>query len=137
MKQFIILMGILPFLFLFMLQYTLEQKNSHHIARFQEHVYTAKEKAKQEGRFTQEIQKELVKKIAADFDLREEDIQVNLEQLPKYRTNVFDERELIYYKVSAPIEKIMAGNNFLGISDDKNSYMYTIESWTASEFIGD
>ena len=137
MKQFIILMGILPFLFLFLLQYTLDQQNSRHIARFQEHVYTAKEKAKQEGRFTGEIKKELVQKIAGDFDLDEGDIQVTLEEIPKYRTNIFDERELIHYKVSVPIDKIMAGNKFLGIPDDENSYMYTIESWTASEFIGD
>lgn len=137
MKQFIILMAILPFLFLFLLQYTLDQQNSHHIARFQEHVYTAKEKAKQEGRFTGEIKEELVQKIAGDFDLDEGDIQVTLEEMPQYRTNVFDERELIHYKVSVPIDKIMAGNKFLGIPDNENSYMYTIESWTASEFIGD
>lgn len=137
MKQFIVLIGILPFLLIFMLQYTLDQKNSHNIGKLQEHVYSAKEMAKQEGRFTDEIRSDLIGKITADFNIAENEMEIILEGVPKYRTNDFDERELIYYKVSVPIEKVMVGNNFFGISDEENWYMYTIESWTASEFIGE
>ncbi|MDR0425337.1 MAG: hypothetical protein LBH39_07825, partial [Clostridiales Family XIII bacterium] len=51
----------------------------------------------------------------------------------KYRKNAFDERELIHYRIKAPIKKVMAGNRFLGISDEANTGWYTIEGSVASE----
>lgn len=135
MKQLIVLMGILPILLVFLLQYSLDQRNNDNISRLQECVYQAKEQAKQQGCFTPEIREDLIDKIERNFDIREEDMEIVLEEVPKYRITSFDERELIYYKVSVPVEKIMAGNRFFGISDDENRGMYTIESWTASERI--
>ena len=135
MKQLIVLMGILPILLIFLFQYTLDQKNNDNISRFQECIYQAKEQAKQEGCFTQEIKKEMVDKIEKYFDIKEQDMMIVLEEVPQYRTSVFDQRELIYYKVSVPINKIMAGNHLFGITDEENKGMYTIESWTASELI--
>ncbi len=135
MKQFIVMLGVLPILLVFLLQYSLDQQNNDCISRFQECVYQAKEQAKQEGCFTADIRKEMVDKIKRNFGIEEDDMEIVLEEVPQYRTSVFDERELIYYKVSVPVEKLMAGNRFFGISDDENRTMYTIESWTASERI--
>jgi hypothetical protein len=135
MKQLIVLMGILPIMLVFLLQYSLDQRNNDNISRLQECVYQAKEQAKQQGCFTTEIREDLIGKIERNFDIREEDMEIVLEEVPKYRMTSFDERELIYYKVSVPIDKIMAGNRFFGISDEENRSMYTIESWTASERI--
>lgn len=135
MKQLIVLMGILPILLVFLLQYTLDQRNNDSISRLQECVYQAKEQAKQKGCFTQEIKEAMIDKIEGYFDVSEEDMEIVLEEVPQYRTSVFDQRELIYYRVSVPIEKIMAGNRFFGITDEENRAMYTIESWTASELI--
>lgn len=135
MKQLIVLMGVLPILLVFLIQFTLDQRNSDNIGRFQECVYQAKEQAKQKGCFTPEIKEEMVGKIERNFGVQEEDMVIVLEEVPQYRTSKFDERELIYYKVSVPIERIMAGNRFFGISDEKNRGMYTIESWTASELL--
>ncbi len=135
MKQMIVLMGVLPILLIFLAQYTLDQKNNDNINRLQECVYQAKEQAKQEGCFTDEIKEALIDKIENYFFISGDEIEIVLEDVPKYRTSAFDERELIYYKVSVPIKKIMAGNRFLGITDEDNSGIYTIESWTASELI--
>lgn len=135
MKQLIVMIGILPILLIFLLQYSLDQRNYDCISRFQECVYQAKEQAKQQGCFTPEIKDELVGKIKQSFGIEEEEMEIVLEEVPQYRTSVFDEREMIYYKVSVPVEKLMAGNRFFGISDDENRTMYTIESWTASERI--
>lgn len=135
MKQLIVLMGILPILLVFLLQYTLDQRNNDNISRLQEFVYQAKEQAKQKGCFTPEIKEAMIDKIEKSFGIAEEDMVVELEEVPQYRTSAFDQRELIYYKVSVPIEKIMAGNRFFGISDEENRMFYTIESWTASELI--
>ena len=137
MKQLIVLMGVLPILLVFLLQYTLDQRNNDNISRFQDYVYQAKEQAKQKGCFTQEIKQDMVNRIKKDFDVEEEDMIIELEEVPQYRTSVFDQRELIHYKVSVPIDKIMAGNRIFGISDEVNRAMYTIESWTASERIRD
>jgi len=137
MKQLIVMAAILPFLLIFLLQYSLDQKNNDNISRLQDYVYTAKEQAKQEGCFTASIKRELREKIIIAFNLNEEDIEILADETPKYRTSDFDDRELIYYKVSVPIEKIMAGNNLFGISDQDNRSMYTIESWTASELLRD
>lgn len=135
MKQMIILMGVLPILLVFLLQYTLDQRNSDRISRFQECVYQAKEQAKQKGCFTPEIKAEMIDRIRNNFDIEEEEMEIVLEEVPRYRTSVFDQRELIYYRVSVPIEKIMAGNRLFGIPDEENRGLYTIESWTASELI--
>ncbi|MGI6731417.1 MAG: hypothetical protein ACOX5F_05875 [Anaerovoracaceae bacterium] len=135
MKHFIVLLAVLPILLMFLLQFSLDQINNHRIGRFQEYVYAAKEEAKQKGCFSEEIKKELIKNISNSFDINEEDILLELDETPRYRTDIFDERELIHYKISVPIEKIMAGNVFLGISDEDNRGMYTVESWTASERI--
>lgn len=135
MKQLIVLMGVLPILMVFLSQYTLDQKNNDSISRLQECVYQAKEQAKQKGCFTVDIKEEMINKIENCFNITEEEMDIVLEEIPQYRTSVFDDRELIYYKVSVPIKKIMAGNRFFGITDEENSGMYTIESWTASELL--
>ena len=135
MKQLIVLMGVLPILLVFLLQYTLDQRNNDNIGRLQEYVYQAKEQAKQEGCFTQEIREEMMNKIEKSFDIEEEDMIVDLEAVPKYRTSVFDRREMIHYRVSVPIDRLMAGNRFFGITDENNRGMYTIESWAASELV--
>lgn len=137
MKQLIVLMGVLPIMLIFLFQYTLDQKNNDNISRFQEIVYQHKEQAKQEGCFTSDIREEMVGEIEATFGITEAEMELVLEDVPQYRTSIFDKRELIYYKISVPIEKIMAGNRFFGISDKENQGMYTIESWTASERIRD
>ncbi|HHU18023.1 MAG: hypothetical protein ACOX4V_10610 [Anaerovoracaceae bacterium] len=135
MKQLIVLMGVLPILLVFISQYTLDQKNNDNISRLQECVYQAKEQAKQRGCFTVEIKEEMINKLENYFDITEEEMDIVLEEIPRYRTSVFDDRELIYYKVSVPLKKIMAGNRFFGITDEENMGMYTIESWTASELL--
>lgn len=135
MKQFIVLLGVLPIMLVFLFQFTLDQNNSHNIGRFQDLVYASKEEAKQQGCFTNEIRTDLVQKISSEFGIAEQDVELTADAIPKYRTNSFDKRELIYYKVSVPIKQLMAGNKFYGISDEENQTKYTIESWTASELL--
>lgn len=133
MKQFIVLIAVLPILLLFLVQFTLEQKNSYNISLLQEIVYSAKEEAKQAGCFTPKIKNDLTAKIIKQFKIDKNDILLQLEEVVKYRTSEFDERELIHYKISVPIEKVMAGNKIMGISDAENRGLFIIESWTASE----
>ncbi|MEG2200204.1 MAG: hypothetical protein RRY25_07980, partial [Anaerovorax sp.] len=117
----------------FLAQYALEQKNNRNISMLQEYVYAAKEEAKQAGCFTEDIKNRMVENIGKEFNIPTSQIQVQLQEVPKYRVSQFDRRELIRYKVTVPIEKIMAGGGLFSISEAENRGQYTIESWTASE----
>ena len=134
MKQFIVLIAVLPVMLLFLLQFTLEQKNSLAIARIQDSTYAAKEEAKQEGYFSDEIKDRLKNKISQATGISSERIIVESEDSIKYRYNIGNER-LIYYRVEVPIDEVMAGSRLLGISKEENSYIYVIDSYTASEKI--
>ena len=135
MKQFIVLTGILPFLLLFMLQYGTEQQKHYKLTQVQQLVYEAKEQAKQDGCFTAENLERLRARLAAVLAVSGEEIFIEATMTPKYRVNEFDERELIHYKVQVPLENIMAGASFFGISPKENTLLYTIENVTASELI--
>ncbi|MDR2132372.1 MAG: hypothetical protein LBP30_03390 [Clostridiales Family XIII bacterium] len=137
MKQFIVLAAVLPLIMVFIMQFSLEQMNQGRIAALQELVYGAKERAKQEGRFTPEIKSALARDIAERFKLDESDIVIEADNRVKYRRNDFDEREMIAYRVEVPIERIMAGNRLMGISDEENAGRYVIEGSTASERLRD
>lgn len=140
MKQLIVLMAVLPLMLIFMVQYTIDQKNSSVIGQFQDCVYTAKEQAKQAGCFTAEIRQELREGISRRTGIPEPEISIEATEVPRYRVNDFDPsgagtRELIHYKVSVPIEHLVAGHLLFGISKEENRGVYTIESDTASELL--
>jgi len=134
MKQFIVLIAVLPVMLLFLVQFTLEQKNSLAIARIQDIIYVAKEEAKQEGYFSAEIKDRLKNKISQATGISSERIIVESEDTIKFRYDTGNER-LIYYRVEVPIDEVMAGSRLLGISKEENSYIYVIDSYTASEKI--
>jgi hypothetical protein len=136
MKQLIVLTAILPIILLFMMQFSLDQKNNSAINSLQQHVYAAKEEAKQEGCFTVEIIENLKKSISEKWGIPEKEIIVIATETPQYRINYFDGREgrgMIHYSVRIPIEKIMAGSKLLGISEAENRGVFVVEGTTASE----
>ncbi|MDR3242908.1 MAG: hypothetical protein LBT34_03145 [Clostridiales Family XIII bacterium] len=133
MKQFIVLAAVFPLIVVFVMQFSLEQQNQNRISQLQELVYSAKEQAKQEGRFSQAIKSELAGEIASCFGIDASEVIIEADERVHYRKNEMDARELISYKVKAPIEKIMAGNRFMGISDAENKGWYVVEGHTASE----
>lgn len=133
MKQLIVFLAIMPIMLIFVMQFGLEQMNNSRILRLENHVYAAKEIAKQSGYFSDANIIDLKSKIAEEFELSPEEILFEGTITPKYRVNQFDERELIFYKVSVPIKKIMAGASLLGISKEENQGYYIINSFTSSE----
>lgn len=134
MKQFIVLMGVLPILLIFLLQFAFENRNSQITGKLQDYVYAAKEEAKQEGYFSKEITDRLKKNISMEVGVSPEEVLVESEKEIKYRYGHGKDR-LIYYRVEVPIKKVMAANDFFGISDEENSYLFVIDSYTASEKI--
>ncbi len=136
MKQLIVMVAVVILLLLFPLQYALEQRNYYDIGQFQKYVYNAKEAARVKGYFTDNIIDELKTDLLTEFgEIEESEIIIEVTRTPKYRTNAFDEREMIYYKIGIPLKKLIAANALLGISDEENSTYYFIESYAPSELV--
>lgn len=140
MKQFIVLVAILPLMLVFFVQFSMDQVNSSRTGLLSDMVYAAKEKAKQEGCFTKDITDELRDNICSAFGISPSDVVIEATDTVKYRimdagtyTQADWERGLIYYKVSVPVGELMAGRRLFGIRESDNTYLYTIESYTASE----
>ena len=124
----------------FLLQFTLDQRNAYNISQFQEIVYTAREEARQEGCFTREIETKLKEKVAESFGISSDDIQMEATRTVQYRVQSgegFDpngrKRGMIYYKVTVPIDRLMAGHRLFGIKASDNTGVYTVEGYAASE----
>lgn len=135
MKQFIVLMAVLPILLVFMVQIGYDQRSTAAVDRVQSIVYGAKEQAKQDGYFSADNIKKVKQDIARAVGVTEAEVEFETDSEIKYRYADTEEGRLIYYKVSVPIKDVMAGADFFGISDSENSYVYVIDSYTASERI--
>ena len=140
MKQFLVLAAILPLMLVFFVQFSMDQINSSRIGILSDLVYTAKEEAKQEGCFTQQIRSELTANISSALQIDPSDVRIEATDTVRYRIMEADkygnedwERGLIHYKVSVPIGELMAGRRLFGIREQDNVYYYTIDSYTASE----
>ena len=135
MKQFIVLMAVLPILLIFMVQIGYDQRTGTAVDQIQAIVYGAKEQAKQDGCFTEENIKKVKADIARAAGVDSSEVEFVTENEIKYRYADTEEGRLIYYRVAVPMKNVMAGAGIFGISDRENSYTYVIDSYTASERI--
>lgn len=142
MKQFLVLMAVLPLLLIFLLQFSLDQVNHSRIGLLSDCIYVAREQARQKGCFTQDIRDDLRERISQILDTDPESIQIDATEDPQYRLSGGSlleegglERGLIYYKISVPMGQIMAGPRLFGIREEDNQLIFAIESWTASELL--
>lgn len=128
-------MAVLPILLIFMLQIGFDQRNAYIVNQIESIVYAAKEEAKQDGYFTEENISSMKRDLARAASIDEESISFESSGGIKTRYAASKEERLIYYKVGVPMKNVMAGASFFGFSDAENSYVYTIDSYTASERI--
>lgn len=133
MKQFIVLLAVFPLMLAFMLQFAAQQKTDHRIQLINNAVENACEKAKTEGRFSENNVSGLRASLADISDCSEEDIEISVSEEMKYRTGRYDEREMIQYRVAVPIDGLMAMPGLFGISAEDNGMIYVLENEFASE----
>lgn len=136
MKQLIVLCAVFLLLAAIILQIPLEMINYERKHAIMFYVNNAKEMAKQEGYYTDEILNDLTSNIAKKMNIKninEIIIDDKTTKTPKYRPDKFDSRETIYLKVSVPFKNILATPGFYGISDSENKGYYIIEEITTSE----
>ena len=134
MKTFIVTLAAIILLMVFPMQNVLDIVNSHKIERFDEIVYSACQKARTDGRFTESNISEMKDSILAEFpDVEESEIIVDVTKTVKYKRFEFDSRETINYKVGIPIKKIVSMGKILGIKDEENRTDYVMEGYVLSE----
>ncbi len=134
MKQFIVLTAVLPILLVFMLQFVCDLRTNDRIGVIRSVVYAAKEDAKQQGCFTEEISERIRSDIGEALGIPPESVEVISDGVVKHRYASGDDR-LIYYTVRVPVDGVMAGRGLFGRSGDGNGFVYVIDSYTASERI--
>ncbi|MCR5481457.1 MAG: hypothetical protein K6F52_01490 [Clostridia bacterium] len=131
MKQFMVLMAVLPLLMVFILQMTYDQRVTAQISAVQEIVYSAKEDARLAGAFTPDIQARMRSEIAKALAIEESEVILECDSDIKKRDG-FSENRMIRYKVKVPLHDVMAGGALLGV-EEENEAGFVIDSFTASE----
>ena len=134
MKTFIVTLAAIILLMVFPMQNVLDIVNSHKIERFDEIVYSACQKARTDGRFTESNILQMKDNILAEFpDVSKDEIIIDVTTTMKYKRFEFDSRETINYKISVPIKKIVSLGKILGIKDEDNRTDYDMEGYVLSE----
>ncbi len=132
MKQFIVLLAVIPMMLFFLAQLTLEAKNSQNIAMMTDIVYAAKEEAKQQGGFDSEA---IRKELSLNLGVREEDIIIEAPEVGTVpRIDSDGKRGIIEYRIVVPVEGSDAAARYLGIKDGARRG-YEIKSASPSEYL--
>jgi len=136
MKTFMVTIAAVILLMVFPLQNVQDIVNSHKIERFDEIVYSACQKARTDGRFTESNISQLKSDILTEFpDISEDEIIIEVTTSMKYKRFEFDAREAINYKIGIPIKRVVNLGRFLGIEDEDNRASYIMEGYVLSEAV--
>jgi len=134
MKTFIVTIAAVVLLMVFPMQNVQDIVNSHKIERFDGIVYSACQKARTDGRFTESNISQLKSDILEAFpDISEDEVIIEVTTSMKYKRFEFDTREAINYRIGVPIKRIVNMGRFLGIEDKDNRFNYIMEGYVLSE----
>lgn len=132
MNELVAFFICMPMLAVFIPTYSVQMVNDRNMDRIDTIVNVAKEEARQEGYFTSDITSRMIEDIQT-LGFEESEISVNVTSTPKYRTETFDDRELINYDIGVGIDKKIAANRMFGIPDTENRGTYHVKGAVTSE----
>jgi len=136
MKTFIVTIAAVILLMVFPMQNVQDIVNSHKIERFDEIVYSACQKARTDGRFTESNISQMKESVLSEFpDISEDEIIIEVTTSMKYKRFEFDSKETINYRIGIPIKRIVNLGKFLGIEDKDNRFDYIMEGYVLSEAV--
>jgi hypothetical protein len=131
MKQFIVLTAVLPILFVFVLQFSLEQVKHSRMTALEDAVHNFRLRAELYGEHDGDAAESLRSQIAGIYRVDPSEVVVELTIVPE--TGVSGEAPgsggdtpwagasaRILYRIAVPVGRIMAGAGFFGIRDDEN-----------------
>src|SRR4030042_4171082 len=114
MKTFIVTIAAVIILMVFPMQNVQDIVNSHKIERFDEIIYSACQKARTDGRFSESNISQMKESILSEFaDVSEDEIIIEVTTSMKYKKFEFDSRETINYWISIPIKRVVNLGKFL------------------------
>lgn len=136
MKDFMVLLVILPLLLVFTMQFSVDQLNKAKVELLDEIVYEAKEQAKQDGCFTEKNQTQMVTQICARLHVDASAVSIETDGIPRNRKSIGARDDgLIHYSVRVDLGEAMAGSRLFGIPDEENTFVYSMDSYTVSEYL--
>lgn len=135
MKDLIVMMGILPMLTVFIMQFAADFKSGEELETVRSMVYSAKETARMEGGFSDGLKRSLARDIEGRLGLDAGSVSVEADK-GAGSVGRYDENSRIDFTVRVKLPGAMAGARFMGIGDDENVITYVIDSYTTSEYLG-
>ncbi|MDR0817679.1 MAG: hypothetical protein LBN35_03475 [Clostridiales Family XIII bacterium] len=122
MKQFIVLLAVLPLMLGMLMQIGLAQTNFTKIMRIEQIIEDYRYEASEAGGFTPEMKQEMAAKLARASGTGAGEIYLNLD--PPRPADMEGE---INYSIVLPAGKLVAANRLFGIKDKDNDGYYKIE----------
>ena len=135
MKDFIVLMGILPLLLVFIFQFACDYRGFEEVQAVEHIVYEAREKARQEGGFGDGTVAEIRRDIAEHLGVSQDEVQVQV-SAKAGTVGRFDDERLIRYQIRVEVPGAMAGGGLFGIKPEDNKKLITFDGFVASEYVG-
>lgn len=136
MKEFIILIIIIPILLYFPVQFVVNEQNHNRMLTVENIVHEAVKTARTDGYFTTTNINKMVADLQTAFpSINQSNIVITVTQTPKYRREVFDQREMISYDIEIPIDEIVAMPGMFGISSSDNKFMFPVKGEVTSEVL--
>lgn len=137
MKQLMVLLASLPIMLILIMQISQTQINLSNANAVKDYAHASEYQAEKEGYFSASNIENLKTKIASKMKIDPDDIEISAtdSEHKKYRSNTYSQSNLIYYKITVPVKKIMVGNNFFGIKDEDNKGTIVIEKYMQSELL--
>ena len=135
MKNIIILWPLMLLLMFFPAQFCADTINNMKRNAFNNIVDNHIQIARSDGCFTAANTNAMSTELSTALYINNGDISINVTTTPVYRTTSFDDRQTIKYSVFVPINKMIAMNKFLNISDANNTSNYGIIGESPSELL--
>jgi len=124
MNNYLIGIAVVLLLITFPIQQAVEKYNNHKAIIVMKAVDYTIEVAVREGYFTDANQSDLVNRLTGAFaDLDTADVEfVSVTETPRYKTELYDEAELVEWTIRVRINNVFAVPALSGITAENNNY---------------
>jgi hypothetical protein len=120
MKQFLVLLAILPLMLGLLTQISLSQSNFALTVRAESIMRDCREAAAHSGGFSAELRMETATRLANVAGVSPADISIEADEAP-------DADGVMRYRAAVPVRRLMAAPAIFGVDSRDNSSIYVIE----------
>lgn len=135
MKTLIVTWATIIILMFFPAQFAADTLNHKKIAAFNNIVDKHIQTARSDGYFKADNIDSMTTEISKALYIDKSEISIDVTTTPITRTDNFDNRQSINYKISVPIKKLIAMNTFWNIDEAHNKLDYVIDGASPSELL--